>query len=183
MEIILASSSPRRKELLKLIFDNFIIRPSEIEEDVPPEINYAYAAEYLASKKANSVVENSDELVIGCDTVVALGNVILGKPHDCEECRKMLRLLSGRTHSVYTGVSIIFNKKEISFTEKTDVIFRNISDEEIEEYINTGEPFDKAGGYGIQGRGALFVKSICGDYFNVVGLPVSRLNYELKNIF
>ena len=182
MDIILASSSPRRKELMKLIFDEFIIRPSEIEEDIPSAINYELAAEYLASKKANSVVKKSNELVIGCDTVVTAGNIILGNPHDCKECRKMLRLLSGRTHSVYTGVSIIFNGKEFCFTEKTDVKFRNISDEEIEEYMNTGEPFDKAGGYGIQGRGALFVQSICGDYFNVVGLPVSRLNYELKKI-
>ena len=90
MDIILASSSPRRKELMKLIFDEFIIRPSEIEEDIPSAINYELAAEYLASKKANSVVKKSNELVIGCDTVVTAGNIILGKPHDCKECRKVL---------------------------------------------------------------------------------------------
>lgn len=182
MDIILASSSPRRKELLKLIFNEFTIRPSDIAEDIPSEIYIDQAAEYLASKKANSVIKKSDELVIGCDTIVVAENHILGKPSNRDECRKMLRQLSGRMHNVYTGVSINLNGNEICFTEKTEVKFFDISDKEIEKYIDTGEPFDKAGGYGIQGRGALFVKSISGDFFNVVGLPVARLNYELKKI-
>ncbi len=182
MSIILASSSPRRKELMKLIFSEFVIRPSDITEIVPQDIDCEHTAEYLASKKANSIIRNPDDLVIGCDTVVAAENRILGKPSSHEECREMLRQLSGKTHSVYTGVSIIVNDAEVSFTEKTYVTFWEISDDEIEKYIITGEPFDKAGGYGIQGKGALFVKSIKGDYFNVVGLPVSRLNFELKKI-
>lgn len=182
MNIILASSSPRRKELMKLIFSEFLIRPSDITEDIPLDIDCEHTAEYLASKKANSIVRNPDDLVIGCDTVVVSDNRILGKPSDHDECREMLRQLSGKTHSVYTGVFIIVNDTEVSFTEKTNVTFLEISDDEIEKYIITGEPFDKAGGYGIQGKGALFVESIKGDYFNVVGLPVARLNYELKKI-
>lgn len=182
MNIILASSSPRRKELLKLIFSEFTIRPSDIIEDVPQDIDCEHTAAYLASKKANSIIRQPNDLIIGCDTVVVAENRILGKPLNRDECREMLRQLSGKTHSVYTGVSIIVNDNEVSFTEKTYVTFLEISDDEIENYINTGEPFDKAGGYGIQGKGALFVKSIKGDYFNVVGLPVARLNCELKKI-
>lgn len=182
MNIVLASASPRRKELLKFIFKDFSVRPADIDEKIPPEIKASDTAEYLACQKARGIVRKSDELVIGCDTVVVLDDTVLGKPADRQECRKMLRQLSGRTHSVYTGVSVIFAGGEISFTEKTDVKFYELTDREIEDYMDTGEPFDKAGGYGIQGRGALFVQSISGDYFNVVGLPVAHLNQELKKL-
>lgn len=182
MKIVLASASPRRSELLKLLFEDFSVRPSGADENLPDSIKADSAAEYLASKKAESVKSGNDEIVIGCDTAVVIDDIILGKPADPEDCRKMLSMLSGKTHQVYTGVCILYKDSKISFTEKTDVEFYNISDDEAENYIKTGEPFDKAGGYGIQGRGALFVKSISGDYFNVVGLPVSRLNRELKKI-
>lgn len=182
MKIVLASSSPRRKELLKLLFNDFSVRPSGAEENIPDEIKANEAAEYLAVKKAEYVKRENDEAVIGCDTAVVINNIILGKPENEHECRKMLSMLSGKIHQVYTGVCVIYRDKKISFTEKTNVEFYEITDDEIESYIQTGEPFDKAGGYGIQGRGALLVKSISGDYFNVVGLPVSRLNRELKKI-
>ena len=129
--------------------------------------------------KAGSVAKDANELVIGCDTVVVTDNKILGKPKNRSDCFDMLRMLSGRRHYVYTGVCIHYNNAVMSFTEKTEVEFYELSDKKIERYMDTGEPFDKAGGYGIQGKGALLVKGICGDYFNVVGLPVSSLAQKL----
>ena len=181
-KIVLASASPRRKELMKLITDDFDIMPSDADETLPEEIESEKAAEYLARIKAESVGNIENAAVIGCDTVVVIDGKILGKPENREQCRKMLNALSGRTHYVYTGVCVIYNSIKYSFTEKTEVTFHNLSKNEIEEYMNTGEPFDKAGGYGIQGRGALLVKEIKGDYFNVVGLPVSALYRKLKDI-
>lgn len=182
INIVLASASPRRKELLKLITSEFDIMPSDAEETLPEGIESENAAQYLAKVKARSIGNIENKAVIGCDTVVVIDRNILGKPKNREQCRSMLNALSGRTHFVYTGVCIIYNSIEYSFTEKTEVIFHNLSEREIEEYIETGEPFDKAGGYGIQGKGALLVKEIRGDYFNVVGLPVSALNRKLKDI-
>lgn len=182
INIVLASASPRRKELLKLITDEFDVMPSDINEMLPEGIESEKAAQYLAKIKARSIADIENKAVIGCDTVVVIDGKILGKPKNREQCQSMLSLLSGRTHCVYTGVCIIYNKREYSFTEKTEVTFHNLSEREIEEYIETGEPFDKAGGYGIQGKGALLVKEIRGDYFNVVGLPVSTLNRKLKDI-
>lgn len=182
INIVLASASPRRKELLKLITSEFDIIPSDVDETLPEEIKSENAAEYLAKIKARSIGNIENTAVIGCDTVVVIDGNILGKPKNREQCRSMLTSLSGKTHFVYTGVCIIYNSIEYSFAEKTEVIFYNLSEMEIEEYIETGEPFDKAGGYGIQGKGALLVKGINGDYFNVVGLPVSTLNRKLKEI-
>lgn len=182
MNIILASASPRRKELLKLIFNDFKIMPSDAEETLPENIRCDQAAEYLAELKARSLKCPENSLIIGCDTIVVADNKILGKPTDRNDCYDMLKLLSGRNHYVYTGVCILFNKDIHTFTEKTEVEFHKLSDKEINEYMDTGEPFDKAGGYGIQGKGSLLVKSIYGDYFNVVGLPVSTLNRKLKEI-
>ena len=179
MKIVLASASPRRKELLKLIFNDFEVRPADISEELPDDIFGDKAAEYLACAKADSLKASEEELLIACDTVVVFEEKILGKPENRDQCRKMLKILSGNTHFVYTGVCILGGGQRRSFTEKTEVTFNLLSEEEIENYMNTGEPFDKAGGYGIQGRGALLVKCICGDYFNVVGLPVSRLNREI----
>lgn len=180
MNIILASGSPRRQELLNLITDDFSIEVSDVEEIVPDNISSADTAEYLASLKAQSVAENHpNDLVIGCDTVVVADNSILGKPADNNQCREYLNLLSGRTHTVITGCCLVCGDKKKSFSVSTEVTFRDLSDSEISAYITTGEPFDKAGGYGIQGKGCLLVDKINGDYFNVVGLPVSRLNLEI----
>ncbi len=180
MNIILASGSPRRKELLKIIFSDFEVKPSGADETLPENISPDRASEFLAVKKAEFIKRNSDDIVIGCDTTVVINNRILGKPKDSNDCKQMLEELSGTVHYVYTGVSVISDSFKLSFTEKTEVEFYCLSDEEINNYIQTGEPFDKAGGYGIQGKGSLLVKSIKGDYFNVVGLPLSRLNRKLK---
>ncbi|MGN0621123.1 MAG: Maf family protein [Porcipelethomonas sp.] len=179
MKIVLASASPRRKELMKLVAEEFDIRPSEADETLPADISAGKAAQYLSVKKAEAAKINDGEIVIGCDTTVVIDGTVLGKPSSEEECFRMLSMLSGKVHSVYTGVTLCGFGKKYSFTEKTDVEFYKLSDEEILEYIKTGEPFDKAGGYGIQGKGALLVKRISGDYFNVVGLPAARLRREL----
>lgn len=182
MKIILASGSPRRRELLKLICDEFEVRVSDADETVPKNITAEKTAGYLSSLKAESVMHNADELIIACDTVVVIDGRVLGKPSNEEECREMLMLLSGRIHTVYTGVTILYGGKSHSFTSETEVEFYPLSYEEMSEYIKTGEPFDKAGGYGIQGKGALLVKRINGDFYNVVGLPVSALKHELTQI-
>ncbi|MGN1411021.1 MAG: Maf family protein [Oscillospiraceae bacterium] len=182
MNIILASNSPRRKELLKLLYDDFSIIPANIDETVPNGIPLEKSAEYIAIQKTIAISKNhQDSLVIGCDTMVIIDDTILGKPKDKSNCFDMLKQLSGKIHSVITGVCVILGDKKVTFSEETKVKFYNLSDEEIWKYIATGEPFDKAGGYGIQGYGSLLVEKINGDYFNIVGLPISRLNQTLKN--
>lgn len=182
MKIILASASPRRRELMKLITDDFTAVSTDSDESLPDKIKPAEASEYLALLKAVSALKYyPDDIIIGCDTTVICRDKILGKPKNREECRQSLELLSGRTHQVITGCAVICKNKRISFSVVTDVTFRSLSDEDIEWYISTDEPYDKAGGYGIQGKGALLIEKINGDYFNVVGLPVSRLNIELRN--
>ena len=180
MKIVLASGSPRRHELLRLITENFEIRVSDADETVPEYIPAEKTAEYLSMVKAQAVDRRSDEIIIGCDTVVVIDGKVLGKPSSEKECFDMLSLLSGKIHTVYTGVSFICNDNRHSFTAETKVEFYPLTQKEISDYIATGEPFDKAGGYGIQGKGALLVKGINGDYFNVVGLPVSALKRELE---
>ena len=181
MKIVLASGSPRRRELFRLITEDFEIRVTNCDETIPESISAENAAEYLSVKKALAAVSDNKELIIGCDTAVVIDNQILGNPSSEEECRYMLTQLSGRTHTVFTGISMIYGGSRHSYTTATDVVFYNISENEISEYIKTGEPFDKAGGYGIQGKGSLFVRKIHGDYFNVVGLPVSSLKRELES--
>lgn len=181
--LVLASASPRRKELISLISDDVIIHPSNADETIPDNISPDSVAEYLAVKKATSVAADfKNDTVIGCDTAVIIDDEILGKPADQDDARRMLRLLSGKTHKVITGCAIIKNGKSLSFSETTYVTFYPLSDKEIEDYILTLEPNDKAGAYGIQGFGSLLVKEIQGDYFNVVGLPVAKLNKMLKKI-
>lgn len=173
--IVLASKSPRRKELLQYITSDFIIKSADVDETLPDNISPDKAVEYLSRIKAEPFA-NDDDIIIGADTVVACDNAILGKPNDINDAKSMLKLLSGREHEVYTGVTII-NKGEVqTFSVCTKVKFFDLSDKEIDDYIKTGEPMDKAGAYGIQGYGSLLIESICGDYFNVVGLPVSKLN-------
>ncbi len=200
--IILASGSPRRKELLEQIGLEFEICPAKGEEVITTTIPHEAVLE-LSRQKAEEVAsgiaaylehgipsqlvgeaKGQDILVIGADTVVAYGNKILGKPKDEENAREMLSLLSGNTHSVYTGVTCVFisadgKTGEHSFYEKTDVSMCPMSQEQIKRYIATGEPMDKAGSYAIQGRCAVYVRKINGDYNNVVGLPVGRLYQEL----
>ncbi|KKK33061.1 septum formation protein Maf [Mesobacillus campisalis] len=182
-QLILASSSPRRKELLENLHLQFEISSSNVDESFSPDLSPSEAVMELAARKARFVAEkHQDAFVIGSDTVVVLDGDILGKPESSEEAYEMLNRLSGKTHSVYTGVAIIAPDSEKLFYEKTDVTFWELSHEEIQTYIQSGEPFDKAGGYGIQRFGSFLVQKISGDYFTVVGLPVSRTVRELKNI-
>lgn len=183
MKIVLASGSPRRRELMNYITEDFSVCTSNADENLPGGIDPFEAAEYLAVQKARAVAaEHPDDIVIGCDTIVIVDGRILGKPASEDDARNMLRTLSGRTHDVVTGCAVVYGGETQFFSEKTGVSFYDLSEEEIEEYLATGEPFDKAGGYGIQGRGALFVSGINGDYYNVVGLPIAALSRKLKEI-
>lgn len=180
--LILASSSPRRKELLENLQIPFTTVSSDVDENFDPELKPEEVVMELSLRKANFIARQyPSSFVIGSDTVVVHNNSILGKPRNRDEAFLMLKKLSGVTHSVYTGVAIVAPSVERKFYEKTDVLFWELSDEEINAYLDTGEPFDKAGAYGIQGFGSLLVKKIEGDYFSVVGLPVARTIRELKN--
>ena len=181
MDIILASASPRRKGLLSLIYNEFRIIPSDIRELVPRDLPVDRCPEYLACMKAENISRGRERaLVIGCDTSVIIEGKILNKPRSTNDARAMMQLLSGKTHQVITGCCLYHLGRFKSFSEVTDVEFYPLSEEEIEQYIKTSEPYDKAGGYGIQNKGALFIKGIKGDYYNVVGLPVARLKREIQ---
>lgn len=181
MKIILASASPRRRELLKMITEDFTAVSTDADETLPESIAPEAAAVYLSAVKAEAAAKKyPDCLVIGCDTTVIAGGRILGKPRDTGQCREYITLLSGCTHKVITGCTLVCGELKRSFSAETEVAFRQLDDSEIEEYISTDEPYDKAGGYAVQGKGALLISGINGDYFNVVGLPVSQLNIELK---
>ena len=187
-KIILASASPRRKELLAKAGISFTVIPAAGEEKRTSE-DPGEAVQQLARDKAEWVAQSLAEceegtLVIGSDTIVVFENRILGKPKDCRDAAETLEKLQGNTHQVYTGVTVLERKAgkwvEHTFFESTDVTFYPVSREEIQDYIATGEPMDKAGSYGIQGLFGIYVKGICGDYNNVVGLPVARLFHEMK---
>ncbi len=179
--LILASSSPRRKELLTNLGIDFEVSPSTIEEFIDQSATPVQNVISLSMQKAMDVARKfPNNFVVGADTIVTKGSLILGKPINKEEAFQTLKLLSGQSHSVLTGVTIVKNGIPTSFYVETDVTFWKLSDEEINQYIESNEPFDKAGSYGIQGLGSLFVKEIKGDYFSVVGLPISTLLRELK---
>ena len=172
---ILASGSPRRKELLSLIIPEYEVLVSGCEEFVPEGTPAEKVPAILAEQKALAVAKlRPEDSVIGSDTVVVLGGEIFGKPKDKAHAHSMLRSLSGKKHFVYTGVAVAEKGSVRSFVQKTEVEFYELSDETIEKYIATGEPMDKAGAYGIQGKGSVLVKGITGDYFNVMGLPVAE---------
>ena len=183
--IILASASPRRKELLKLITDDFKIIPSNADENITGKYTPEELTKELSRIKAIDVynkLKNNSDIIISADTVVSIDNKVLGKPKDENDAFQTLRLLSGNVHSVYTGVTIIKGNYTNTFSAKTDVYFYPLTDDDIKGYLKTDEYKDKAGSYGIQGFGGLFVEKIVGDYNNVVGLPVSELNLKLKNL-
>ena len=181
MSLILASGSPRRQELLKRITEDFTVSPVDADETLPDGIPTDMAAAYLAALKAAAAAKLfPDDTVLGCDTIVILNDEIMGKPKDRDDAHRMLRALSGESHSVLTGCSLYHGKQTTVFTTETLVTFYPLSDAEIEAYLDTGEPFDKAGAYGIQGKGSLLVREIEGDYFNVVGLPVAALSRQLR---
>ncbi|MBM7660654.1 septum formation protein [Bacillus mesophilus] len=181
--LILASSSPRRKELLTNLGITFDVHSSTVEEIVDPSATAEETVLSLAQQKAMDVAKQyPSSYVIGADTIVVKDSKILGKPKDEQDAISTLKMLSGERHSVLTGVAIVHEGNSTAFYVKTDVTFWPLRDEEIIQYIRSGEPFDKAGSYGIQGLGSLFVKEISGDYFAVVGLPVSTLKRELEKI-
>ncbi|MBQ5329962.1 MAG: septum formation protein Maf [Oscillospiraceae bacterium] len=180
---ILASNSPRRQELFRLISEDFLICPTNAEEVVPEGTPAEDVPLLLSEIKAEAAAaEHPDDIVIGCDTVVIHKGKIYGKPADREDAFRTLKTLSGECHTVVTGVTLIQKSrgKKTSFSQKSVVKFCELSDEEIESYIDSGDPFDKAGSYGIQGRGALIVNGISGDYYNIMGLPVGMLYRKLK---
>lgn len=181
-DIILASASPRRSELMTLAGFRFDVICADIDEIVPEKALPQEVVMSLALQKAQAVAkDHRKSAVVGSDTVVALDGKILGKPCSEKEAAEMLRSLSGRIHKVFTGVAIVCGEKVTSFFEETEVEFYPLTDQEILDYVATGEPMDKAGAYGIQGRGAVLVKRINGDYFNVMGLPISKVYRELKD--
>lgn len=180
-KIILASGSPRRRELIRNITENFEVIVSDVEETLPEGISHEDAPMYLATLKAEDVsAAHPGRVVIGADTVVLLDDKILGKPKDADDAFLMLSMLSGRQHEVITGCCITDGERKMTFSERTLVEFHRLSEDEIRAYIATGEPFDKAGVYGIQGKSMLFVKRIDGDFFNVMGLPVAALYRKLN---
>lgn len=184
LKIILASASPRRRELLQQIGLQFEVNPASGEELIT-ETDPALVVEELSRQKAMEIAGKvkEDGIIIGADTIVTFKNKIMGKPRDEEDASQMLSQLSGKSHKVYTGVTAIKIENEaseiITFSESTEVVFYPVDKEEIYAYISTKEPMDKAGAYGIQGKGAAFVKEIHGDYNNVVGLPLARLYQEV----
>ena len=181
MSVVLASASPRRRELLQRAGVEFIVRVSDADEHIEPDTPPHEAVMALARQKALAVAKTCPgDLVIGADTVVVYDGAILGKPADAADAARMLRMLSGKTHVVYTGVCLVCADKEETFYEQTRVTFYPLTEQEIEAYVATGEPMDKAGAYGIQGRGCTLVQGICGDYFNVVGLPVAAVCRRLR---
>lgn len=182
MQIILASQSPRRKELLGLFGLPFVIRAADVDEKMDLKKPAAQEVARVSRLKALATPRGSDDIVIAADTIVVCNGKILGKPKDEEDAANMLRLLSGRDHQVMTGLTVLFGKEERTVTEITDLHFRELSDAEIYRYIKSGEPMDKAGSYGIQGGGALFAEKMVGDYFNVMGLPVCRLWHILNDL-
>lgn len=190
MKIILASASPRRKELLKQIGLSFKTIPSTKEEkitkntpeEIVEELSYQKAVD-ICGQLEESMKE--DYVVIGADTIVSIWGQIMGKPKDKTDACDMLRQLQGKSHQVYTGVTLAWKYKDMpamfhTFHECTDVTVFPMTDEEIESYVNSGEPMDKAGAYGVQGRFAAYIQGLCGDYYNVVGLPIGRVYQEMK---
>ena len=182
MQLILASQSPRRKELLGLLHIPFTVRVADIDETMDPAKDPAAEVARVSQLKAMAVKRGSDDVVIAADTIVVLEGKVLGKPADKDHARAMLTALSGRDHQVMTGVTVLKGEKRMTHTEITDIHFRSLSQKEIADYVETGEPMDKAGAYGIQGGAALFAEKMQGDYYNVMGLPVCRLFLMLRAV-
>ncbi|MEQ6206775.1 Maf family protein [Enterococcus mundtii] len=180
MKIVLASQSPRRKELLGRLVPAFSIQPADIDETPKLKEDPVAYVQRMAAEKAAAVQNNEETLVIASDTTVVLGNEILGKPEDDEEAKRMLRKFSGTTHDVYTAVVITDRTQEECILSQASVTFYELTDEEIERYLATGDHRDKAGAYGIQSYAGAFVESISGDYYSIVGFPIGAVNQALK---
>ena len=182
MNLILASASPRRQELLKLFGVPFTVRVADIDETMDLSRPAFDEVARVSRLKALAVEREADDVIIAADTIVVCEGRVLGKPKNEEDAKETLRLLSGRDHQVMTGCTVLWGDKVESFTEVTDLHFRELSDREIARYVASGEPMDKAGSYGIQGGAALFCTHMVGDYYNVMGLPVCALGMRLNGL-
>lgn len=182
MELILASQSPRRKELMELFSIPFSVRVTDIDETMDKSLPPYDEVARVSRLKAEAIHPDRDDVVVAADTIVVCSGKVLGKPKDKNDAFRMLQLLSGKDHQVMTGLTVMRGDRIATCTEVTDIHFRKLTDREIWTYIQTGEPMDKAGSYGIQGGAALFVEKINGDYYNVVGLPVCRLGQLLQAV-
>ena len=186
MKIVLASKSPRRKEILEglgLKFDIIVADADERSDEVDPCARVAKLATVKGRAVLSAVGDATETLIIASDTLVYAENEFLGKPRDKSDARRMIKMLSGKAHSVVSGLYVYFNGKEVASADETKVLFDEMTEGEIENYISTEEPYDKAGGYAVQGLASLYIKGIEGDYFNVVGLPVHLLYKTLKQDF
>ncbi len=182
MNLILASASPRRKELLGLLGIPFTVRAADIDETMDSRKPASEEVARVSKLKALAIPRSNEDVVVAADTIVVCDNQVLGKPKDRQQAVAMLKMLSGRDHQVMTGCTVLRGQESRTFTEITDLHFRTLSDREIQKYADSGEPMDKAGAYGIQGGAALFCEKLSGDYYNVVGLPVCRLYETLKEL-
>ncbi|WP_163526481.1 Maf family protein [Halobacillus ihumii] len=178
-DLILGSASPRRKDLLLQAGFSFEVRSSSVNEVISEDLKPEDVVQNLAEQKNEAISRSPNEVVVTADTIVYMGGQLIGKPKNEDEAYSMLKQLSGNCHKVYTGVSIRDSRLWVSFAASTNVNFWTLSHDQIEWYLSKQESLDKAGGYGIQGSGALLVEKIEGDYFNIVGLPISRLTREL----
>ena len=181
MAIILASASPRRKELMGLLKIPFTVRVADIDETMDPGKTPFDQVALVSRRKAEAISREKGDIVVAADTIVVCEDRVLGKPTDEADAFRMLKLLSGKDHQVMTGLTVLGDTKCVTCTEVANIHFRPLSDKEIRDYIATGEPMDKAGAYGIQGGAALFAEKLVGDYYNVMGLPVCRLWQILKH--
>ena len=185
MKIILASKSPRRREILETMGVEFETDVADVDESVSGELSPVEAVCEISKRKAKKVAERhtDDEIVISADTVVVIDGKIIGKPKDKEDAFNIIKSLSGRTHEVYTGFTVCGKGRTKTDFEVTKVHFKELCDDDIRRYVATGEPMDKAGAYGIQQKGNLFVEYIHGDYYNVVGFPISKICVTIKELF
>lgn len=182
MAVILVSQSPRRRELMKLFHIPFAVCSADVDETMDPAKSPCDEVARVSRVKAAAVERTDDDVVIAADTIVVCGGRVLGKPHSPAEAVEMLTLLSGREHEVMTGVTVLRGNQAETVTEVTQIRFRELTPGEIRAYVDSGEPMDKAGAYGIQGGAALFAAGMVGDYYNVMGLPVCRLWQILRKI-
>ena len=182
MNLVLASQSPRRKELLGLLGIPFTVCVSHADETMDPALTPQEAVAQVSRRKADATPRTPADVVIAADTIVVCDDQILGKPADPEDACRMLRMLSGRPHQVMTGMTVLWQDRCYTHTEVTQVYFRELTEGEIQRYVQSKEPMDKAGAYGIQGGAALFAEKLCGDYYNVMGLPVCRLVQMLRQV-
>ncbi len=182
MQLILASQSPRRKELMGLFHIPFTIQVADIDETMDESLPAQDEVARVSRLKAEATPHGENDVVVAADTIVVCDGKVLGKPKDPDDAYRMLRLLSGKDHQVMTGLTVLRGNTATVCTEITDIHFRELTDKEIWDYIRTGDPMDKAGSYGIQGGAALFVERIVGDYYNVMGLPVCRLGQILQAV-